>query len=195
MRAVVSEVPGSWLEERARLGLDRFDEVWEGVVHMPPAPGQEHQPLGSKLLIFLGVILERCGVQVQYQTEVHRPGSGGSDYRIPDLVAFRDDQPGIAVISRGIEGGPLAVIEILSPDDETYEKFDFYAALGVAEIIVLQPLTREAEVYRLAGPRYLAVSPDDRGRVAAMSIDARFSTLPGDPPRLRVECGGEAREL
>ncbi len=195
MRAVVREVPGSWLAERARLGLDRFDEVWEGVVHMPPAPGREHQSLGSELLIVLGPILKTRDIRIQYQTEVHRPGSGGSDYRIPDLVAFRDDQPGMALIPRGIEGGPLAVIEILSPDDETYEKFDFYAALGVAEIIVLQPVTREVEVYRLAGPRYLAVSPDDRGRVAAMSIDARFSTLPGEPPRLRVECGGEAREL
>lgn len=195
MRAVMPRVPERWLEERARLGADRWDEVWEGVLHIAPAPGREHQQVGTALVLALGPALQARGVQVQYETEVHRPGSQGSDYRIPDLVAFRDGDPGLSLTDRGVEGAARAVVEIRSPDDETYEKLEFYAALGIAEVVVVEPQARAVELYRLAGRRYVAVSPDDQGRLHATSIDARFATVPGSPPRLRVECGGVAADL
>ena len=134
-------------------------------------------------------------IALQCETEVHRPGSGGNDYRVPDLVFFREDQPGLALTAHGFEGAPLAVLEILSPNDETYGKIDFYATLGVAEVIVIDPPSRRAEIFRLAGARYVAVSADDRGRAHAASLDVRFSTVPGDEPALRVECGGAARDV
>ena len=193
MRAVLRLVPEQWLDERARLGLDVFDEMWEGILHMAPAPGLDHQRLGSKIVGFLDQLLDPRGIQVSYETEVHRPGAGGKDYRIPDVVFFRENQAGLALTGRGLEGAPLALVEILSPDDETYEKFAFYAAIGVPEIIVVNPIARTPEVYRLAGASYLAVSADDRGRVHAASIDVRFSCAPG--PRLRLECAGATREI
>ncbi len=194
MRAVVRDVPDSWLEERARKGLDRFDEMWEGVLHIVPAAGLVHQQLAGKLHGFLGSRLGARGIEVLYETEVHRPGSGGQDYRIPDMVFFTASRTDL-LTKRGLEGAPLAVLEIRSPYDETYEKFDFWANLGLPEIIVLHPELRTAEVYRLAGTRYLATSADDRGRVHAASIDVRFSTIAGDSPRLRVECAGDASEI
>lgn len=194
MRAVMRDVPRRWLEERARLGLDRFDEMWAGVLHMVPAPGFQHQRIGSEVLAFLKPRLGRRGIEMQYETEVHRPGSGGSDYRIPDLVFFPGGRTDL-VTARGIEGAPLAVLEIRSPDDETYDKLGFWASLGVPELIVVPVETLAAEVYRLAGAAYVAVSADDRGRVHAASIDVRFSRLAGDPPRLRLECDGDSCEL
>jgi Uma2 family endonuclease len=188
-------MPERWLDERVRLGLDRFDEVWEGVLYAPPAPGRLHQRLGTKLVAFLEPLLNQRGVEVQYETEVHRPGSGGQDYRIPDLVFFREDQPSLTLTERGLEGGPLAVLGILSKDDETYEKLGFYAALGIREVIVLKPDTREVEIFRLAGSAYVAVSADASGAVHAASIDVRFSTVPGTPLLARVECRGSAREI
>jgi hypothetical protein len=121
VRAVIPDMPEGWLEGRSRLGLDRYDEVWEGVLHIPPAPGLEHQSLGSELLMVPGPRLKAHHVVALYQTEVHRPGSAGSDYRIPDLVFFGDDQPELLFTSRGLEGGPLAVLEILSPDGGSRE--------------------------------------------------------------------------
>ena len=195
MRAVVREMPERWLDERSRLGLDRFDEVWEGVLYAPPAPGREHQRIGTELVAFLKPLLNRRGIELQYETEVHRPGSAGQDYRIPDLVFFREDQPGLTLTERGLEGGPLAVFEILSQGDETYEKLGFYAALGIREVIVLVPDTRQLEIFRLAGSKYLAVSADPTGAIHAASIDVRFSTVPGPPPRARIDCGGDAHEI
>jgi len=189
MRAVVQQVPESWLAERALLGQDRHDEIWEGVLHMVPAATYEHQMIGTKLVVFLEPRLLRGGIQVLYETGVHRPGSAGKDYRIPDMVFFRD-QPGL-IVERGLEGAPIAVLEIRSPDDETYEKFDFWARLGVAEIIVIVPESRAVEVYRIAGDRYVAAPADASGAVHATTIDVRFRTLAAEPPRLQVEHLGE----
>jgi Uma2 family endonuclease len=194
MRAVPLEADEAWLEQRARLGHDHLDELWEGVLHVVPPPGLVYQEIGSEVLAFLKPLLRRRGIELLYETGVYRPGSGGSDYRVPDLVFFRSADDSIRS-ERGIEGGPLAILEIRSPDDETYDKFPFWAALGVKELIVILPTTREVEVYRLAGDRYVAVSADDRGRVHAATIDVRMSRLDAPNPRLRVECGAEVCDV
>ena len=185
-------MPESWLKERARLGIDRFDEMWEGVLHVVPPPGLTHQRIGSELHAFFKLKLRDQNIEVLYETGVHRPGSEGQDYRVPDLVFFGADDTSIQS-ERGIEGAPLAILEIRSPNDETYEKFGFWADLGVMEIIVISPESRAAEVFRLAGKSYVAVSADEQGRAHAASIDARFSTVSSpDGPRLRVDLLGES---
>ncbi len=191
MRAIVQEVPRHWLEERARLGHDRRDELWEGILHMVPPPSFAHQRLGTMLVAFLAPLLERRGIEVAYETGVFRPGSDRNDYRVPDLVFVAAGAE--TICAHGIEGAPLAVLEIRSPDDESYDKLPFYAALGVREVIVLVPETRAAQIYRLAGPTYVAVSADDRGRVHADTINVRLQTVVG--PKLRMECDGETRDL
>lgn len=193
MRAVIREVPEHWLEERHRLGHDRWDELWEGVLHMVPPPNFAHQSMGMGLSSFFAPLLERRGIGVLYETGVYRPGANKKDYRVPDLVFFPLDPPANLIVEHGIEGAPLAVAEILSPDDESYEKLPWYASLGVREVIIVEPATRTAEVYRLAGASYLIVGADEQGRVHAETIDARFRTVEG--PRLRVECGGEHRDV
>jgi hypothetical protein len=47
------EVDAALLEQRRRLGLDRGDEMWEGVLHMTPAPSNEHRRILDELLFFL----------------------------------------------------------------------------------------------------------------------------------------------
>ena len=41
MKALLLEIPDTiqrWMDERARLGHDRMDEMWDGVLHMVPPP-------------------------------------------------------------------------------------------------------------------------------------------------------------
>lgn len=193
MRAVVQQMPASWLEERTRLGLDVFDEMWDGVLHVVPPPSLEHQELGGEIFAFLKPLLQARGLGVLYETGVYRPGTDGRDYRVPDLVFYRLDDIAIRA-KRGLEGTPLAVLEIRSSDDETYDKFPFWVQLAVPEIVVIQPAERIAEVYRLAGDHYIAVSADDNGRTHAATIDVRFCTVEGEHPRLRVACNGQSCE-
>jgi len=193
MRAVVQDMPREWVDERVRRGLDRFDELWQGVLHMVPPPRLIHQRMGSKLLAFLEPLLRTSGIDVLYETGVFRPGSDGKDYRIPDLVFFSSDDTAL-MKDRGLEGAPLAVLEMRSPDDETYDKFPFWADIGVKEVIVIDPENRALEIYRLAGRQYVAVSADEQGRAHAATIDVRFAReATPDGTRLRAECRGESR--
>jgi hypothetical protein len=41
------------LERRRQLGQDRFDEMWDGVLHMNPAPSYEHQRISQQLAVIL----------------------------------------------------------------------------------------------------------------------------------------------
>ena len=80
------EVPEHWLEERARLGHDRWDELWEGVLHVVPPPSFAHQRVGSKLHLFLGTRLAPRGIDVMYETGVFRPGRAGREPGIQELA-------------------------------------------------------------------------------------------------------------
>lgn len=143
---------------------------------------------------FLQARLATHGIEVLIGSGLFRPGSHGRDYRVPDLVFFPVDRPDL-ITKRGIEGPALCVVEIRSPDDETYEKMPFYADLGVRELIVIGQEPRAVELYRLAGAAYLATSPNEAGRLHATTIDVRFAISPHPVPRLRVEHQGEAIEI
>jgi Uma2 family endonuclease len=45
-------------------------------------------------------------------------------------------------------------VEVLSPDDETYAKFDFYADHDVEEIVVADPARRLVQFWRLTAQSY-----------------------------------------
>lgn len=89
MRAVLLDVPESLLEERRRTGVDVFDEVWDGVLHMVPPPSSWHQQLGTRMVVAVVPLAEGKGLVASYQTGVFRAGAGESDYRVPDLVVAR----------------------------------------------------------------------------------------------------------
>ncbi len=55
------------------------------------------------------------------------------------------------------------VVEIRSPGDESYEKLEFYALLGVPEAWVIHRDSKQPEVHRLAGTGYQLVDPDPDG--------------------------------
>jgi Uma2 family endonuclease len=46
------------------------------------------------------------------------------------------------------------VVEIRSPGDETWDKLEFYAGIGVPEVWVVDRDTRVPQVFRLAGGEY-----------------------------------------
>ncbi len=59
MKAMVLDVDERLLDERRRKGLDVFDEMWDGVLHMVPPPSERHQRLGSWLLEILAPLARR----------------------------------------------------------------------------------------------------------------------------------------
>jgi Uma2 family endonuclease len=177
MRAIHLEVSEDLLAERRRTGADLWDEMWEGVLHLVPTPSGWHQRFGTKLLVVLTPIAEALGLSASYETGLYR---SDESYRTPDLVFSLVEQH----TKRGVEGGAELVVEILSPNDETYEKLPFYEAFPVREVLVLNPDTRAIELFTLRGGKYHAVAADDRGVVRSAVLGVGFATRPG--PKLEI---------
>jgi Uma2 family endonuclease len=180
--------PASLLEERHRSGVDRWDEMWEGVLHMVPPPSRWHQRFGSELLAALLPLAKAKGLEPSYETGLFRPGSEERDYRTPDLVFARPDQAS----ERGVEGAEL-VVEILSEGDESREKLAFYEQLNVSEALLVDPDSREFELYVLRGGRLHVALPDERGAVRSQVLGVVFSRASG--PKLRLEWAGASAEI
>jgi Uma2 family endonuclease len=137
-------IPVSMLEERRRLGHDRFDEVWEGMLHMVPAPSPPHQSLERRLSAALEPIADRRSLKLLTNVGVYDPNvSGHKSYRVPDIVLVAREH----ISARGIEGQAELVVEILSPDDESRDKLPYYARVGVREVWLLDPRAHTLEVF------------------------------------------------
>lgn len=181
MKAVMLEVPEALLQERRRLGHDRFDEMWEGVLHMVPPPAMWHQGFGTQLIAVLKPLAEARGLRAFYEIGFFRRSD---DYRQPDHAYARPEQ----VTERGIEGPVPLVIEIRSPRDETDEKVPWYLAQGVAEVLTIDPFTRVFEVHRADGVQ--------RGRVELASVGVTLETVEtADGPRLRLTWEGGSADV
>ena len=149
------EVPQALLEERRARGADRWDEMWVGELHMVPPPSVEHQRLGADLFLVLGPLAKARGLVPFYDaTGLYRPGAH-DDWRTPDSTFARPE----VLSRRGIEGAAALVVEILSPGDETYRKLHWYASVGVAEVLVIEPTTRAVEVFANVDGRMVPVEP------------------------------------
>jgi Uma2 family endonuclease len=179
MRAVVLEVSEADLASRRRIGLDRWDEVWEGVLHMAPAPTDEHQRIVDELIEFLRPLLRKSGRgTLRSGINVFDEASPVENYRIPDLTFVAAEHTGIMKPDGIRGGGPDAVIEVRSPSDETYDKLPFFAKLGVREVIVIDRDTKVVELFRLAGGQYRPAAADAEGGRPSDALEVCFSETP-----------------
>jgi len=149
MRAVVLDPPtaglNELLERRHSSGLDRLDEIWEGVLHMVPAPSGPHSTVEWQLAQLLRPLAQRAGLHACGQ---HNLGEGEHDFRVPDGGLHR--APPL------VTWYPTAalVLEIVSPNDETWEKLPFYAAHQVDEVLIVDPQERTVHWLGLDGGEY-----------------------------------------
>jgi Uma2 family endonuclease len=187
MKAVVPDVSQAELARRKLTGIDRWDEMWEGVLHLAPAPYDEHQRILGELVAFLLPLLKRSRRgTLRAGINVFREASFKEDYRIPDLTFVAAGREAILAKDGVRGGGPDAVLEIRSPGDETYDKFPFFAALGVREVVVVDRDTKRTEVYRLVDRQYVPAAPDADGAVLSEVLGVRFRLEPGETPLLVV---------
>jgi Uma2 family endonuclease len=163
MKAVMPSVPSNILEWRKQTGAHRYDEMWEGVLHMPPMPNRFHQDLEGSMEAYLRFRWARPrGAKVYHQINLATIGGWPNNYRIPDLLLLNPERFAIDRIEY-FEGAPSVVVEIFSPGDETYDKFPFYAELGVPEVWVIHRDTGEPEIYTLRRRKYRKVRPAANG--------------------------------
>jgi Uma2 family endonuclease len=133
-------------ERRERLGLDHYDEVWDGVLHMNPPPTVEHQYLVQQLYDLLGPLARRVGLVPLFQ--VFAVGEGRDNYRAPDGGLHRTQPRGVWQRTAAL------VVEVVSPGDDSWKKFEFYAAHDVEEVLILDPEKRSVDWLGLTDGEY-----------------------------------------
>ena len=144
----------------------------------------------------------------------------GTPYRVlPDVFVYRGSFDRLRrSLSLRREGVPALVIEVLSQDtrevdlDMAEGKGWTYAAAGVAEYLILDPIGRyvptQVQGWRLAGGLYTSWLPDGQGRwTSALGFSLVFEgvnlviyepvggPIPGEGGILRALAEGEARGL
>src|SRR4051812_47445996 len=140
------------LAERRASGGDRFDEVWDGVYMMAPLANNEHQDVQSNLTFAIRSALGQGSLaRVQAGANVSdREDQWEHNYRCPDVVVIF---PGGAARDCDTHwfGGPDFCVEIASRGDRSRDKTEFYASVGVRELLLVDRHPWSLELYWLAG--------------------------------------------
>jgi len=151
------------LEREVRADRDkRFpnnrDEVWDGVLVMPPLANNEHQRYMMKLCaVFCGVLDLDAGNNVL-------PGCNVSDrdkdwlqnYREPDVAVYLATTTAKDCGTHWM-GGPDLAIEIASPGEDPRQKLYFYAKVSTRELLIVDRDPWAVEMYQLQGGRLVTV--------------------------------------
>lgn len=172
------------LDHRAAIGADRYDEVWEGVTIVSPGPNYLHQRLVQNLSETFRAAVDRGGLGntcISLNVSDRRDG-WEHNFRIPDAMVVLNDSRAV-ILEAFCLGGPDFVVEILSPQDRARLKFDFYAGIGVREILLIDRKPWAVELHRLDGEAYRLVGrldEGDGGVVASEVLPLSFGLVPGD---------------
>ena len=137
------------LERRRRSGLDRLDEVWEGVYHMVPGPSFGHARVSQQLAVLLDDPARAAGLVAVMS--IFNLGDSDQDFRVPDGGLHRPGVGGMWIPTAAL------VVEIVSPGDESWQKLPFYAQRGVDELLIVDPAQRTVHWLALAGGEYREV--------------------------------------
>jgi Uma2 family endonuclease len=179
------------LKQRQADDGSRWDEVWDGVTVIMPEADLEHDDVAVYFVyVFKTVFGPVSNARVHGRVNISDRVSGWTtNYRVPDLSLFL---PGNAAkdCRTHYRGGPDFALEIVSPDDRSRDKLDFYAVVGTREVLVLDRDPWQMELYRLRrGKMKLVgvVKPDDGKSLSSGVLPFTFQLVRGQPrPRVKL---------
>ena len=138
----------AWLQQRRALGQDGRDEVWQGVYHVAPHEHGRNGAVASELQALLRAPAWAAGLRAGGSFNLGEP----NDFRVPDLGFHRGSPDHLYFPTAAL------LIEVLSPGDETFAKFSFYAEHRVDELWVVDPLKRTVRIWALTDAAYEEVN-------------------------------------
>ena len=132
------------LEREIRTARDscdagRRDEVWEGVLVVPPVANNEHQRLVMKFTLAFSYavdfvagdsVLPGCNVS-------DRDADWITNYREPDVAVYLATNPAKDSNTHWV-GGPDVAVEVVSRGEDPRLKLDFYAKVNTRELLIVE---------------------------------------------------------
>lgn len=136
--------------ERERLFSNTRDEVWDGVLVMPPLPNIEHQILATDLaLAFQGGIDRVAGDLALVGANVSDRVTGWTEnYREPDVLVVLHINTARHCGTHWA-GGPDVAVEIVSPGENPRLKLGFYEKVNTRELLIVERDPWAVEMYQL----------------------------------------------
>lgn len=166
------------------MGGDHHDEVWEGTYMMTPLPNNEHQDFVFELGLVLHEVVGKPGLGVVRTVNVSDREHGWEhNYRCPDIAVMLKGGRAKNCGTHWV-GGPDFLVEIVSPDDNTFDKLPFYSRIGVRELLVIDRDPWELSLYRLQQDSLTLVAtarPTDEATVDSEVLPLSFRLLDDDP--------------
>jgi Uma2 family endonuclease len=183
------------MESRRLRGVDLWDEVWDGEIHVSPLANDNHQQLVTRLAMILGIIIDLPGLgDVRAGTNLSDRDKGwGQNFRVPDIAVFLK---GTKAKNCGTHwmGGPDFAVEIRSPGDESLLKIPFYQQIGTRELLVIDRNPWSLVLYRLgenglvpAGRSDLDAPEPIRSEVVPVTFRLVAGNEGEDRPMIEVE--------
>ena len=158
------------IAQRRATGADLYDEVWEGEYHMAPAPRHGHALLDSEVSAALRPLAKLVGL---YEGGAFNLGTV-DDFRVPDRGLHRTRSNAAWLATAAL------VVEIVSPDDESWAKLRFYAAHDVDEVVIVEPSRREVIWLRRHGESYDRVEHSTLLGIDVADVAAQIDWPPTD---------------
>ena len=150
MNAIVNDprLAERLIAERQRKGIDRYDEVWEGVYVMAAAPNSRHQRMVNRFSRILDEVVfdPGDGYVCPGVNLSNRADDWTKDYRVPDVAVLLSEH--VEHDHDSYWDAADFLIEIVSPGDDTRNKIPFYWRLGVRELLIVDRDPWALELYR-----------------------------------------------
>lgn len=173
------------IRRRRALGIDRKDEVWEGVYVVSPLANDEHQELVDSTFYALQTSVKYAGLGIVRSGAniTDRLDKWTKNFRVPDVAVFLNGTAAIKKKTHWV-GGPDFAVEIISPYDRSREKLDFYAKIGVKELLLVDRKPWAIELYRLQDGVLTLVGKSDLTDPATLTsevVPLSFQLVAGEP--------------
>jgi Uma2 family endonuclease len=185
------EVAAKLLAERRAAGDNRWDEVWDGVHVIMPEADIEHDDISAFLIyVFRTVFAADPGNRVHGRVNVSdRVRGWTTNFRVPDTAVFLAGNPARDCRTHYF-GGPDLAVEIVSPDDRSRDKLDFYAAVGTREVLMVDRGPWQLELYQLRRSRMRlagAAAVGEGDPLPSSVLPLSFQLVRGRPrPKVKV---------
>lgn len=171
--------------------VSRRDEVWEGVLVVPPQANNEHQRIVSRLTsAFSAVIDWDAGEQAVPGANVSdRDADWTKNYRDPDVLVYLTGNPAIDRVTHWV-GGPDLAVEVVSPGEDPRLKLGFYARVNTRELLIVERDPWALELYQLQSGALVSVGTADANNGAVLTssvLPLTFALQPGTArPTIRM---------
>jgi Uma2 family endonuclease len=179
------------LAEREAAGEATRDEVWDGVTVIMPEANIEHDDTaGFFYRTFWTVFGTNPANRIHYRVNVSdRVVDWTKNYRIPDTMVFLEGNSARACGTHYC-GGPDIALEVVSPDDRSRDKLDFFSKIGTRVVLILDRDPWQLELYELEGGRLRligSIEPGDGRTVSSSVVPFRFELSPASPqPKIKI---------